>query len=169
VADTKKPQHHELDPGEDRFERTDARFSEIVWWMIAILVFIIILVVATYRYFEYSRRQVANSFSKPSPMVPKGQHAQVLTPEQYPLQLDPAADMKSFLKEEDRQLHSYSWVSKEAGVVSLPIDQAIDIALQPGKLKVRAVDPPTTETVPDDGADLPQDSSSGRTYWNVQR
>jgi hypothetical protein len=166
VADTKKDnQYH--DPGQDRFERSDASFKTIAIWMAVIVVLVHLVALAVWGYFNwFSKQKLDAALARRSPLLPQGQVAQ-----QIPgpvLQISPAAHMSQFLKEQNATLESYSWVSKEAGVVRIPIDVATSKVLTSGMLKSRAQNPETTGTEAPEGARLPQDSSSGRTFWNLQ-
>lgn len=167
MADTKhKNKYH--DPGQDRFERSDANFVLIGTWMVIIFFLLLLTAFASWGYYNYYvKKHQAEAMARRSPLLPEGETAQEVAGPV--LQINPAANMSVFAEEQDEQLHSYSWVSREAGVVRLPIDVAIQKVLQPGVLRSRTQDPETTATVPDDGASLPQDSSSGRTFWNLQR
>ena len=54
-------------------------------------------------------------------------------PASFPrLQTVPAADLIIFRDKEEKELHSYGWVDKGAGVVRIPIEQAMDLLLQRG-------------------------------------
>lgn len=167
MADTKHDKQYH-DPGLDRFEKTDASFVSIGIWMIIIVVLVLLTAFAAWGYFNYfANKELQTRLEERSPLLKENEVAQ-----QIPgpvLQLNPTAEMQTFTVEQDKALSSYSWVSKEAGVVRLPIDVAIKKVLQPGVLQSRSQNPETTATVPDDGASLPQDSSSGRTFWNLQR
>ena len=48
------------------------------------------------------------------------------------LQVFPAADLKDFLAKENRELTTYGWINRTAGIVRVPIDRAMDIVLQRG-------------------------------------
>jgi hypothetical protein len=48
------------------------------------------------------------------------------------LQRDDAADMRVMLQEEEKILHSYGWEDKAAGIVRIPIEQAMDIVVKQG-------------------------------------
>jgi hypothetical protein len=48
------------------------------------------------------------------------------------LQISPTRDLHQFRKQEEQELASYGWVNKTAGVVRIPIDRAMDLALQKG-------------------------------------
>jgi len=60
-------------------------------------------------------------------------------PRKFPrLQLSPPADLEAFRAGEETDLTTYGWVNKTAGVVRIPIDQAMDLLLQKG-LPMRSV------------------------------
>lgn len=167
MADTKHNKSYP-DSGQDRFEKSDASFTQIGIWMGAIIVLVLLTAFAVWGYFNhFTKVRLEEANARRSPLLAEGQVVQ-----QIPgpvLQLNPAAQMKVFLASQDKALSTYSWVSREAGVVRIPIDAAIQKVLTTGTLQTRMQDPESTATVPDDGASLPQDSSSGRTFWNLQR
>ncbi len=170
MADTKQPKQTKPfhDPGLDRFEKSDASFTQIFVWMLVILVLVLLTASAVWGYYHhFTQRYVAEAKARRSPLLADGQVVQ-----QIPgpvLQLNPQVTLQAFNEQQNQALLEYSWVSKEAGVVRLPIEQAKKKVLEGGLLKSRPQDPETTATVPDDGASQPQDSSSGRTFWNLQR
>ncbi len=167
MADTKHDNNYH-DAGQDRFEKSDASLAQIGFWMVVIVILVLLTAFAVWGYFNHSSKvRLEEARARRSPLLAEGQVVQ-----QIPgpvLQLNPAAEMKVFLAEENHKLDTYSWVSREAGVVRIPIDAAIGKVLTTGVLKTRMQDPESTATVPDDGASQPQDSSSGRTFWNLQR
>ena len=72
------------------------------------------------------------------------------------LQQFPETDRFVFQSEEQRLLNSYSWESKEAGTVRIPIAEAMRLTVERGL--------PSRDTAADGEAGLmPADSSSGRT------
>ncbi len=165
MADTNKDKQYR-DPGSDRFEKTDARFTTIAIWMAIIFSTLLVIAFAVWGYFNhFSEMQMQQALAKRSPLLELDQ-----TPQEIPgpvLQLNPAAHMSQFLKEQNAALESYSWVSKEAGVVRIPIAVATSKVLTSGLLQSREQNPENTAEALD-GARLPQDSSSGRTFWNLQ-
>jgi hypothetical protein len=48
------------------------------------------------------------------------------------LQADPTADMLKFAKEEEAAVTSYAWVDRNAGVVRIPVERAIEIVAERG-------------------------------------
>jgi hypothetical protein len=52
-------------------------------------------------------------------------------------QQSPRADLETFRAREEAELNSYAWVDRKAGIVRMPIGQAMDLLLQKG-LPVRS-------------------------------
>ena len=76
------------------------------------------------------------------------------------LQVSSPKDLKKYKDEQERILSNYAWVDRNAGIVRIPIDRAMDILLQKG-LPVRAASSPhqnvpeTSATEPGEGAETP--------------
>jgi len=51
----------------------------------------------------------------------------VRTPPEPRLLQDPRAALLELRAEEDAILHSYGWVNRDAGIVHIPIERAIDV------------------------------------------
>jgi hypothetical protein len=71
--------------------------------------------------------QVAGS-APPPPLL---EEAQGLPPGRL-LQRDPKQDRQEMSTEQDAILNNYGWVDKEAGVVRIPIERAIELTLERG-------------------------------------
>ena len=48
------------------------------------------------------------------------------------LQVDPVADMNAMEVKETQWLNSYGWVDRDAGIVRIPIDRAIELTAEQG-------------------------------------
>jgi hypothetical protein len=133
-------------------------------WIIVIGTAAVLSGWATWQYYRYATARLEEgtqpTMAKLGPRVSMKEGVPVL-------QLSPTKDMEEFSRMMDQASNTYGWVSKEAGVVRLPISRAMELTLQRGLPSDAAAE--TTGTAPDTGADFPQDSSSGRTSWNVQR
>ena len=66
-------------------------------------------------------------------------HEQRLPPEPR-LQTNPREDLADLRRAEDQVLDSYGWVDKDAGVVRIPIDDAMRLTIERG-LPARAQEP----------------------------
>ena len=56
------------------------------------------------------------------------------------LQTDPRGDLTHMRQDEDRILQSYGWIDRNAGIVRIPIDEAMKLTLQRG-LRARPAAP----------------------------
>ncbi len=167
MADTKgnKPGHG-VDPTiDDRYERTDARHSAIVLWVIVITVGAVLSAFAVFYYYKYANHRIEERNRAGSDLP--GPRA-ALSDDTPQLQLAPQIDLATYRAVEKATLNSYGWVSKEGGVARIPIRRAMELMLERNPAAAVA-DAATTGTAPDTGGDLPQDSSGGRTSWNFQR
>jgi hypothetical protein len=80
------------------------------------------------------------SEARPVPEYPlAATHEQRLPPEPR-LQTNPREDLADLRKAEDDTLRSYGWVDKDAGVVHIPIGEAMRLTLERG-LPARAQEP----------------------------
>ena len=48
------------------------------------------------------------------------------------LQTNPAADLATLRAQEDGKLHSYGWVDRNAGIIRIPIERAIELTADRG-------------------------------------
>ena len=112
------------------------------------------LIFTKWLFFDLSARQPLGA--PPTPF----ESARALPPEPR-LQVAPAEDLHSYLQAQREALNGYGWVNKEAGVVRIPIDRAMELLLARG-LPTRAESPPAdSDEIPTDsggpaGADLPK-------------
>jgi len=64
--------------------------------------------------------------------------AEARTPPEPRLLVDPRSALLELRAEEDALLHGYAWVNREAGIVRIPIERAIDVLAVPaGKAPAR--------------------------------
>lgn len=109
------------------YEVRDARFSHILWagaGLTALMITAFVLMLALFKFFE--SRQQAREIA-PSPLV----EIRPLPPAPR-LQVTPELDWDHFRAEQDSVANNYGWVSKEAGVVRIPVERAIELMLQRG-------------------------------------
>lgn len=109
------------------YEVSDARFRAIMWGGGALVILMALAFVLMYvllGHFE-SRKQAADAPA--SPLV----EGRPLPPEPR-LQVTPEIDLNTYRAKEDSLVNSYGWVSKEAGVVRVPVDRAMELMLERG-------------------------------------
>jgi hypothetical protein len=74
------------------------------------------------------------------------------------LQQFPRTEFYQFRTGEMQKLESYGWVNKDAGIVHIPIEDAMKLTLERGLLQSRPAQPDQSETP----GLMPSDASSGR-------
>src|SRR5688572_22008100 len=76
------------------------------------------------------------------------------------LQQFPHNELYEFRVGEEDLLRNYGWMNKNTGVVHIPIDEAMRLAVERGLVRSRAEDAAATPVTP---GLMPSDASSGRT------
>jgi hypothetical protein len=120
---------------EIRSEKTDADASAIVRFLVY-LVLGTVAVVVLLRWL-FVTLIVVEERQQPPPPVMKAE-----VPPQPPLprlEIDPPADLARYREEQHKGLDSYGWVDRPAGVVHIPIDEAMRIVAEHG-LPTRGVE-----------------------------
>jgi hypothetical protein len=128
-----QPAHGEDNPEvhpEVHHEASDVNINAILGFgaglAVAILV-VVALIGLLMRFLDARERH-----SQPPLMYPLAVGQENRVPPEPRLQTDPREDLAELRAREDAQLHSYGWVDKNAGVVRIPIDDAIKLTLQRG-------------------------------------
>ncbi len=88
--------------------------------------FVLVLMWLLLRSFEAREAQQAQ------PMYPLAAEQENRVPPEPRLQTNPREDLADLRAREDALLHSYGWVDRNAGVVRIPIDDAIKLTLERG-------------------------------------
>ena len=123
----------------DRHEQRDVNVKAVSKFGIGLALLCIAafaIVVGVFRYLEHVTEG-----------VPTGQQNAVIDARQRPpapqLEETPALDLARERAAEEELLHTYGWIDKQAGVVRLPIDRAIELTAQRG-LPSRPAGPPAS-------------------------
>jgi hypothetical protein len=164
---TKHDPNHPADPEEINpnvaYEHGDADVFTVSKYTIALVFGIFIAATAMYGLFNFFNAES----NKEEAVVPKviQDQAPKLPPEPR-LQATPKQYIRDLRAAEEAQLNSYGWVDEKAGIVRIPIDQAIDAVAKAGL--------PSRPVKPDEGLDklgyreLPSVASSGRTTEQIR-
>ncbi len=125
MDETKHTTTHE--PPQLNHETSDADVgaiakSGVVLAIIAAVVLVLMLVMANYFEKENTRATPAAS-----PLA-----AQRMLPPDPRLQVKPEKDLVQLRAAEDSTLHNYGWLMREANVVHIPIERAIELTAQRG-------------------------------------
>jgi hypothetical protein len=135
-------------------EESDAPFGRIAGLGIGLIVIVVVLSAIVWLLFDFFAARAARPTTAEYPLAAGQQHR--LPPEPR-LQVSPRTDLMNLRLGENGMLSSYGWVDKNAGVVRIPIDDAVRITLAHG-LPTR----PGGSAPPEDGAMPSGDSNSGR-------
>ena len=116
-------------PGTVGYEKRDANAK----WLFGLVAFLAFAVLAThfvlYGFVRHLEKTPPPTDRWSGGNLPPAASEQ---PPQPRLQVSPAADLKDFRANEDRELTTYGWVNRSAGIVRVPIDRAMEIVLQRG-------------------------------------
>ena len=118
------PEHPEV-----RFEHSDVDASALLKYGFWLVVTTAVVVVLLWRlYFVFVAREAAR---QPPPPVMKIDPEAMSVPLPN-LQTLPTLDLTAFRAREESVLHSYGWVDKEAGIVRIPIEEAMRLVAERG-------------------------------------
>ncbi|MEA3212566.1 MAG: hypothetical protein QOE70_5623 [Chthoniobacter sp.] len=112
----------ELDPA--GHERRDISARAVMWFAISLVAALIVIFVGT-RIFEgvLARTDHADATAMAAPRV---------EPPPPRLQTDPVADLATFRAAEEARLHTYGWIDRNAGLIHVPIERAMDLIAERG-------------------------------------
>jgi hypothetical protein len=117
------------EPRVDEYDR-DLNVRRVVWAGVYLVVGTVAVFVLTWWMFLGLARLETRKDPAPPPLAEERQ-PQPLPPEPR-LQASPDEDMVTLREREDRVLHEPAWIDRQAGLVRLPIDLAIDVIARRG-------------------------------------
>ena len=143
-------------PAGSTYEHTDANVGVIVKFLIWLAVSAVITHVGLgVMYQLFIDRSMVAQAEQPYPLA-VGQQPPL--PPAPRLQQFPRNDIYQFRLDENALLERYGWMNRDAGIVHIPIEQAMRLTLERGALQSRSQEP--GQATP---GLMPSDSSSGRT------
>ena len=113
--------------GSGGYEKTDVKFKPVFYSGLALFLLIILAMVLMFFLFGYFRSAREANMEPVSPLASERQ-----LPEEPRLQVHPNLDWQKFKARQDSVINSYGWISKEAGVVRIPVADAMKIMLERG-------------------------------------
>jgi hypothetical protein len=112
-----------------RHEESDVNVRGVLGFAAGLLVTAVLIQFMVWLLFVYfSGREAARVV----PEYPLAAGEQTRVPSEPRLQTNPREDLRALRAREDAVLNSYGWVDKTAGVVRIPIDEAIKLTVQRG-------------------------------------
>jgi hypothetical protein len=127
---TMSSQNEDANPG---YETTDVKPGAV--WLVAaglVVTVALVFVAITWLFHALQRRDLA---SQQRSGIDRVTNAVAATRPQFPeprLQVAPQADLAALRAREDVALKTYGWVDRNAGVVRIPIERAMDLIAQRG-------------------------------------
>ncbi len=142
-----------------RYEPTDVSAGLAAKFGIVLLVMALVIHVGLWGLFKLlAAREHAQQAAIAYPLA-EGRGQQLRLPPLPRLQPLPVNDIAQFREGEERLLHTFGWVDRSAGIVRIPIDDAMRLTIERG---LASREQPATP--PMQAGSMPEDSSAGRTY-----
>lgn len=121
-----------------QYERRDLSARAVITFFISLAIAGVFVQVLVWAYFKYLGRSQFAGTPTTNPIMTSNRQLQEVGGDpalRFPaprLQPDPPADLSKFRQREDQILNSYGWVDQNAGIVHIPIEQAIDVLAKSG-------------------------------------
>jgi hypothetical protein len=112
-----------------RHEESDVNVRGVLGFAAGLLVTAVLIQFMVWLLFVYFSGREA---TRVVPEYPLAAGEQTRVPPEPRLQTNPREDLRALRAREDAVLNSYGWVDKTAGVVRIPIDEAIKLTAQRG-------------------------------------
>ena len=116
-----------VNPEEAGYEPSDLNARYVGLFGIGLALVLIVAVVVVSLLLQYKTAQHARH-DTPIPQLARERE----TPPGTRLQVDAQNEMRQMRAAEDTMLNSYGWVDKDAGVVRIPVDRAMEILANKG-------------------------------------
>jgi hypothetical protein len=151
-------------PGDDhpelRYEQSDVRAGAIVRFAIGLVLVVGLASVALLGLFALLARQQRRNDPPPPPLAQEAGRR----PPGPRLQASPLQEFERLRAEQEKELTSYGWVDRKAGIAYIPIDEAIKIMAERGVPKAIAMPSPSPGASPSApaGAKSPSPQPRGR-------
>jgi hypothetical protein len=139
-------------PGYEQRDVNVKGLLQFAFWMAIVLIVTLFAMKWTLDYFS----KIEPLGAPASPLVSATQRELPANPR---LQVYPHSDLENYCSAQEQQVNSYAWIDQQSGIVRIPIDRAMDLALEKG-LPARATSeaPPSMPSVaipvPPSGTDL---------------
>lgn len=128
MAEHNKPQPIPEESLKLGYEVRDVNLRNLVWLtgiLAGVVIIVFVVIGLLYSFLNY------NQTARSAPPPPLLEEAQGLPPGPL-LQRNPKQDMQDMANEQNGILNNYGWVDKEAGVVRIPIERAMELTLERG-------------------------------------
>ena len=125
-------QHAAHEPHHDdvAHEASDVDVRGVVKFGIGLLVLGAVVYIVVWLFLGHLNTRANQASAQLAYPLAVGQEDRV--PPEPRLQTNPRADLRELRESEQKRLDSYGWVDRNAGIVHIPIDDAIKLTLQRG-------------------------------------
>jgi hypothetical protein len=137
MAHKTEPQPIPIESQEAGYELRDTPLLPIVIGFVSTAILLFSSVIATVvllGYFESNNQSQSHEVVTHTLTMPQ---EEVVVPKEAMLQVNPERDLAVYKAESESMLNGYGWVDSDAGRVHIPIEQAMDLALERDLLQVR--------------------------------
>ena len=118
-----------VDPPAVQHETSDVNIRGVLAFGLGLIIVAVALHVGIWLLFQaFAARETA----RVAPQYPLAAGQENRLPPEPRLQTNPRQDLKDLRAAEDDVLYQYGWVDKNAGVVRIPIDEAMKLVVQRG-------------------------------------
>jgi len=153
-------QTHAGDDPETHHEESDVNIRAVFGLGAALLVITLAVHVAVWLLYMFFTGQ--ENRAQPAREFPMAIEQQDRMPPEPRLQTAPREDLREMRTEEDGILNTYGWVDRNAGVVRIPIGEAMKLTLQRGlPSRPAAAEQPAPAVTPDANSAQPPGNTEG--------
>jgi hypothetical protein len=102
------------------YETSDVPFRPWAWFAVGFIVGMAVIYLGIVGFMQFLKG--------PNTVLGRTEHPADQSLSQFPqprLQTNPAVDLQAYLKQKESELTTYGWVDRKAGIVWVPIDQAM--------------------------------------------
>jgi hypothetical protein len=110
-------------------ETSDVAIGGIFAFAVTLIVTLVVVSGLVWVFYSSLRREAAQPVPAEFPLAATSMRR--LPPEPR-LQTEPREDLRTLRESEERTLTTYGWVDKNAGIVRIPIDQAMKLTVERG-------------------------------------
>lgn len=110
-------------------EESDVNIRGIFGFAIGLFIVAVVVHVAVYLLFLYFTTHQPGAGTRSYPLA-AGQENRL--PPEPRLQINPRQDLRDLRAQEDELLNGYRWIDRNAGIVRIPIEQAMKLTLERG-------------------------------------
>ncbi len=111
------------------YERSDMRPGIVLLGALGLIVALGVILIAVTT-LEAVLTGVPPSISRPGDLISGLQAAPRPTPPAPALEAEPGQSLDPYMAAEQQKLSTYRWVDRQAGIVAIPIDRAMDLVAQ---------------------------------------